>query len=199
MPDELVGELDPFVLRDVGDVVLFDFGGLGVTGEIEAAGEAHDVGVDDDAGSDAVGAAEDHVGGFSGDAWEGEDLLHGARDFAAKFFDDGFAGAHDRFGFVAEEAGGAEVLFEFVGSGVGEGFRRWIFFVKRGGDLVDTRTSVVWAESDGGDEEVGRAIRGLGFAGGVRGRLGRGRRGWPGRGGGRCRGRILCRWGVFGI
>ena len=95
--DELVGELDPAVLWDDAHEVLFDFDGLGVDGELEAAGEAQDVGVDDDARGDAEPGAEDDVGGFAGDAGKLEDFFHCLGDFAVEFFDEHAGGADDAF------------------------------------------------------------------------------------------------------
>lgn len=84
--DELVGELDPTAFGDDGLEVLLDGDGVGAGGELEASGEAENVGVDDDAGGDAVPGAEDDVGGFARDAGELEHLVHGVGDFAGEFF-----------------------------------------------------------------------------------------------------------------
>lgn len=110
--DEFVGELDPAVLRDDVHEVLLDFDGVGVGGELEAAREAEHVGVDDDAGGDAVPGAEDDVGGFARDAGQLEHLVHSFGDFALEFFDEDAGGADDALGFVAEEACGVDDLFD---------------------------------------------------------------------------------------
>ena len=51
--DHLVGEVDPFGLGDDAHEVALNFFGGGLAGEFEAAGEAEDVCVHDDADGDA--------------------------------------------------------------------------------------------------------------------------------------------------
>lgn len=103
--DEEVGELAPGVLGELGDEVAFDHGDGGVLGgEVEAFGETFDVGIDDDAGVETEGVAEDDVGGFAGDAAEGEEFFHRARDVATEALADGGHGFVDGEGFVSEEA-----------------------------------------------------------------------------------------------
>jgi hypothetical protein len=169
VPDELVGEEHPFIFGQDLDEILLDFFWVGVFGEVEAVGEADDVGIDDDAAGDSVAGAEDDVAGLAGDAGEGEDLLHGLGDNAAEFFDEFFGGAHDGFCFVAEETGGADFLFELTGVGVGEMFWRGIFFEERGRDLVDADVGALGGE-DGGDEELeGVVVDEFAGGGGVHG------------------------------
>src|SRR5215831_5633816 len=49
VPDQLVGELNPFVLGDDAHEVVFDFSGILVLRQIETPRKAHDVSVHDDA------------------------------------------------------------------------------------------------------------------------------------------------------
>lgn len=88
--DEEVGEGDPFGFGDELHEVLFDFYWVGLGGEAEFAGEAHDVGVDGDAFGFVVGAGEDDVGGFAGDTGEGVEFFHSVGDFVLVFFVDYF-------------------------------------------------------------------------------------------------------------
>lgn len=137
--DELVGELNPAVFGDDLFEVLLDFDGLGVGGELEAAAEAEDVRVDDDAGGDAVPGAEDDVGGFARDAGKFEHLVHGLGDLAVELVDENSGGADDALRFVAVEAGGLDEFFdggwvrfrEGLGSGV-EAEQLWCDLVHAG-------------------------------------------------------------------
>ena len=70
MGDESVREVDPFLSRNDGHQVGFDFHGIVVRCEAKPATEAADVGVDDDASRFAEGDAEDDVGGLTADAGE---------------------------------------------------------------------------------------------------------------------------------
>ena len=155
VPDQLVREDDPFVLRDHEGQVLFDFLWVFVAGEVQAIRKALDVGVNDDATGDAVGGSEDDIGGFARNAGELQDFFHRTRDFIAVDLNDCFAGAHDGFGFVAEEAGGANFLFQFGGIGGGEVLRRFVFFEQFLGDFVHANVSALRGE-DRGNQQLKR-------------------------------------------
>ncbi len=105
MVDEHMGEVEPVLLGDDAHEVLFDFDGVFAGGPAETAGETADVGVYDEAYYDAIGVAEYDVGGFAGDAGQGEQLFHGARDFAAIVGNQTLGGAAQVFGFVAVKSG----------------------------------------------------------------------------------------------
>ena len=137
VPDQLVREKDPAILRDDAHEVLLDFLGIGVAGEVEAGGEALDVGVHDHAGSDAERRAQHDVGGLARHAGQREQFLHRARDFLAEIVDQLLAGALDGLGLVAEETGRADFGFEFARIGVGEIFRRLVFLKERASHFVD--------------------------------------------------------------
>ena len=64
--------------NDLHQLLLDFFGGVAF-GEVEAAGDAEDVGVDDDAFGLAEADAEDDVGGFAGGAGNGDELGEGLR------------------------------------------------------------------------------------------------------------------------
>ena len=76
----------------------------------------------------AVGVAEDAVGGFSSDAGQLDELVHGVGDFRFVFFDDGFGGGDYVFGFVFVEAGRADVLLELFRVGAGVVVDGFVFF-----------------------------------------------------------------------
>ena len=71
-------------MRSRGNASLSSFDGLTESffGEGVAASEALDVGVYDEADVDVKGVAQDDVGGFSCDAFEFEEFVHGLRDLA---------------------------------------------------------------------------------------------------------------------
>lgn len=156
--DELVGELNPAIFGDDFFEVLLDFDGVGVCGEFEAAREAEDVGVHNDAGGDAVPGAEDDVGGLAGDAGELEHLVHGLGDFAVEFFDENAGGADDALGFVAEEAGGLDELFDRSGVGFGEGVGSGELGEELGRDHVDADVCGLRGQDGGNGEFEGVAV-----------------------------------------
>ena len=152
VPDELVGEDDPFVLWDHGHQVMLDFFGVLVSRQIQALRKPHDMRVNHDAAGDSEGGAEDDVAGFARNAGEGKDFVHGARDFAAEFLQDAFAGANDRFCFIAEESRGTNFIFQFGGAGVGEIFWRFVFFVKFLGHLIHAHVGALRRENRGNEQ-----------------------------------------------
>ena len=164
VPDELMGEDDPFILRDHGHQIILDFLGVLVACQVQALRKPHDMGVNHDAAADAEGGAENDVSGFAGNAGKGKDFVHGARDFAAEFLEDTFAGADDRFCFIAEESRGANFIFQFGGIGIGEIFWRFIFLIKFLGDLIYAHVGALRGENRGNEQLEGVFV--FQFAGG---------------------------------
>ena len=123
----------PGVLRDLFDEVFLDFDRVGVFGQPEAFAQARDVGVDDDAGFDAVGVAEDDIGGFASDPGEMGEGFEFAGDFAFVVVDEGLGGGADIFRFVAEEAGGMDEVFEVFLARGGHAFGVREFLEEGGG------------------------------------------------------------------
>src|SRR3954463_12643130 len=109
MPDQLVGKVDPLLAWDDLHKVLLDLLRHLIAGEFKTPRETVDVGVDDDALRFLEPRTEDDVGGFAGNSGQGEELVHLLRDLAFEIFDDLARGADDRFRFVAEEAGAANI------------------------------------------------------------------------------------------
>ena len=166
MPDEHVADVAPLVLRELGHEPLLDGGDRCVFGgEGEAFAEAVDVGVDDEAGVDVEGVAEDDVGGFSRDAAEGEKLVHGLRDLAFEVLHERGHGGVDGLGFVTKEADGFDVGFDLVGRRSGEGGGRGEGFEKRGRDFVDGDIGGLCGENGGDEQLVRRGV--VEFADGV--------------------------------
>ena len=153
VPDEEVAPEGPGVLGDNLYKIPFDFDGVFLFGEAEALAEAGDVGVDDDAGLDAVGVAQDDVGGFASDTGKIGQRFEIFRDLAAVLLRDGFGGSDEIFGFVAEEAGGADEVFDVFLLRGGESFGVGVFFKEGGRHHVDADVGALRGE-DGGDEEL---------------------------------------------
>ena len=157
MPDEEVAPEGPGVLGDLFDEVLFDFDRIFLLGQTEALAQAGDVGVDDDAGFDAVGVAEDDVGGFASDPGEMGEGFEFAGDFAFVVVDECLGGGTDIFRFVAEEAGGTDEVFEVFLARGGHAFGVRVFLEEGGGHQVDAHVGALRGE-DGGDEELEGAV-----------------------------------------
>ncbi len=165
--DQLVGELNPAVVRDDLHQVLFDGLRGFAAGEAQAAGDAKDVRIDDDAFSFAVGDAENNAGGLASGSGDGEQLGHGLRDFAVELLAHDAACALDRFGFVVVEAGGANELFNRLDRCFGHALRRGVSREELGGDHVDAGVGALGAE-DGRDQKLpGRGVDQRALGGGV--------------------------------
>ena len=115
------------------------------------------MGIDDDTGFNAVGVAEDDIGGFASDAGEVSEVLEILRNFTVMFPHEGFRGGDEILGFVAEETGGADEVFDVFLFGRSECFGVRVFFEKGGRHHVDAHVGALRGE-DGGDEELEGAL-----------------------------------------
>ena len=157
VPDEEMAPEGPGVLGDLFDEVFFDFDRVFLFGQAEALAQAGDVGVDDHASFDAVGVAEDDVGGFASDTREMGEGFEFAGDLAVMVLNQGLGGGADVFRFVAEEAGGADDFFEVFLARGGHAFGVGEFLEEGGGHQVDAHVGALRGE-DGGDEELEGAV-----------------------------------------
>jgi len=153
--DEFVGELYPAVFGDDLFEVLLDFDGLGVGGELEAAREAKDVRVDDDAGGDAVPGAKDDVRGLARDAGELRHLVDGFGNFAVEFVHEDTRGGNDVLCFGTEEARALDDLLDGRRVGFRERFGGREEPEEFGRRLVDADVCGLRGE-DGGDGQLER-------------------------------------------
>jgi hypothetical protein len=149
--NNLVGEVDPFVLREDAHEVLLDLDRLVVLREFEAAGDAVHVGVYNDADGFAEPGAEDDIGGLAGGAGNSEEPFHVVGYLSGEIVNDYFCGSDDGFGFVAEESRGLDVGLELLGSECGEVLGRWVLLEDDGCDHVYAGVGALGGE-DGGDE-----------------------------------------------
>jgi len=136
---------------------LLDFFGRGLPGEVKAAGEALDVGVDDDAFRFPVGDAEDDAGGLAAAAGKLDEFSHRVRHLAGMLFGNGPATGTDGFGFVAEKASGFDEVFKFARWCFGKIGGGPVLGEEGGGDFVDADVGALGAEN-GGDEELERVF-----------------------------------------
>ena len=120
-------------------------------------GDAEDVRIHHHAAGDAVGCAQDYVGGFARHAGQGEQFLHGFRDFAAEVVHDFGGGADDVLRFVAEEAGGMNLPLQFFLRQGDEILRGGVLAKEFRRDLVHALVSALRGE-DGGDEKLERVL-----------------------------------------
>lgn len=120
--DEIMVQLSPLGLGEKGDEVLFDMiGGLGV-GEAEAMCQTFDVGVYGDAFVDPEGIGENDIGGFSGDARQGNELTHCGRHLSLVFLDNPVCCCKKVFRFVVKKASAADGIFNGFQVGLRQGF-----------------------------------------------------------------------------
>ena len=151
--DQLMREGDPTVLRNELHQVMLDLLRLVVDRKLKPAREAQDMRVDDHADGDLIPAPAHDVGRLAGDAGKLEQLFHGLRDLVAEALDDGFGGALDGLGLIAEEAGGADQRFELGQGSGGHVLRAGIGAEERGCDQIDAGVGALRGE-DGGDREL---------------------------------------------
>jgi hypothetical protein len=137
VPDEPVTEQGPELAWDEGHEIELDFFGLLLPGELEALGEAGDVGIDDDALVEVKGIAEDHVGGFAADPIELHQGFHGGRHLAMVVGEESTTAALDMACFATEETEGADLLLESFDGGMGVIGGGAVFLEEVGGDEVD--------------------------------------------------------------
>ena len=164
--DELVGEVDPAILRNDEHEVAFDLDGISVGGEFKPAGEAKHVGVDDDSGGDAEPGAKDDIAGLSSGAGDAEHLVHGLRDLAVELAGDEIGGGDQGLGFLAKEAEAFQEFLQGFWRGLGHVSRRGVGVEEHGRDDVDACVGALGGQ-DGGDSEfpsvgVGEGADGVG-------------------------------------
>ncbi len=94
MPNQLVGKLDPLVLRQNIHQILLDLLGFFLLCEFQPPCESQHMGIDHNATRNSVSRAQDYVGRLARHSWQREHLFHRSRHFATELFHNSFAGAH---------------------------------------------------------------------------------------------------------
>jgi hypothetical protein len=102
VPDQLIGEGLPRVLRQHRHEIALDLHRVGLAGEAEPRRQPRHVGVDDHADGGAERRRQDHVGGLAGDAGQGHQRVEIGRHLAAVALDQrpGHADQAPRLGAV---------------------------------------------------------------------------------------------------
>jgi len=156
--DDLVGEVDPAVLRDDFHQFLLDLWSGFAFGQAETSGYAEDVCVDDYSFGLFEGDAQDDVGGFASRAWDRDQFGERLGNLAMEVGKDFVSGAVDGFGLVVEEAGGADESFELRQGCFGHGRRSREALEEFRCDHVDADIGALCGE-DGGDQQFpGRGV-----------------------------------------
>lgn len=158
-------EEDPIGSGHELDQVLFNGHGVRGAAEGESGGEALDVGVDNDAGSDLKGAPENDVGGLATNAVEGDEGFEVLRNLALVKVQELAAAGLDVAGLVAEQADAPDVLGKLFDGCLGIVGGGAVFFEEAGGDDVDLSIGALGGK-DGGDQEF-KGIGEVEFAMGI--------------------------------
>ena len=154
MHDQKVRELRPCFGRHDGAHVGFDDFRVRGVRKSDQPGQTPHVRVDRESGLSQC-IAEHHICGFSADAGELEQFLHGAGDFAVEMFDKGLSRFGDMRRFRPIESAGENGLFEFVPAAFRERFRVRPPFEKIAGDHIHAFVRALGGK-DRGDEELKR-------------------------------------------
>ena len=117
--DHAMAQRDPLAFRQLSHQVAFDFFGVFFPGQAEPSTEPADVRVDHDARGDAERCAQHHIGGFSADAGQFDQLVELLRHLAVVAFEQRLAAVLDVFGLIAKETGALNVTFQLIAIGPG--------------------------------------------------------------------------------
>jgi len=114
MVNELVAKDDPFVLWNKPHKVLFDLIPVFFFGETQTSAYPFDVSVHNHTGGNSVGGTEHYICRFTSDAGKLRQEVNIAGYLPLVFFGEYLAALADHFGFIAEKAGGLDILFELL-------------------------------------------------------------------------------------
>src|SRR5664279_4529175 len=155
--DDLVRETNPLVARDRLHQVLLDLLRILVFRQLQAARDALHMRVHHHAVGDPVPRSQHDVRGLAGHSGQLQEFVHGARYLAAELADQLTGGAHHRLRFVAEESGGANVVFELFGLERGKRFGRRVFLEDDRRDHVDAYVGAL-RRKDGRHQQLPGAV-----------------------------------------
>lgn len=125
--DHAVRKVDPFPLGQQPHQVLFDLDRVGVPGETQPLAQACDMSIDDHAGRNAKGGAQDDVGGLATHARQLDQRGQVLGHLAAMFSDQAAGGAGDALGLVAKEPGALDGPLEVGRAGGRQGLGVGVF------------------------------------------------------------------------
>ena len=157
MPNQLMGKENPAIFRNHFHQIRFDFLRVGILRQIEPARKPLHVRIDNDSRRDSEPSPQHDVRSLPRDAGKLEDLLHRARHFTAKFFDDLLAGAQNRFGLVAVKTGRADFFFDIERIRIRKRGRSWVLLEEPRRDHVHALVGAL-RRKNRGDEELERVV-----------------------------------------
>ena len=155
VPNHLVAEFDPALLRHDLHQVALDSIGCGFGGHAKAIADSENVSIDHDTVGDAERSAENDIGGLARNAGESHKLVYRARNLAAKPLNDAARHSQEVFGLHAEETGGADEVLQLVGVGPCQTSDRRVARKQIGGYNVDAFVGALRAEDRRHEELIG--------------------------------------------
>src|SRR5712671_7087105 len=114
MPNDLMGEQNPFLARDHPHQVLLDILGIVILRELQPARNAMNVRVHDQTLRLAEPCSENYIRGLAGHSWESEQVTHVIGNSATEIIDDLARRPNHRLRFVPKEAGRANVWLKLL-------------------------------------------------------------------------------------
>ena len=149
-----VAEIVGFLRGQAGPELLLRLAGvLGAVGEAQKARDPHAVGVGYHHAGGVMDVPQDQVGGLPAYSRQGEELLHGAGDFAVKFFQKHPGGKDDVLGLGPEEAAGVDVRLDVRRLRPGQGLQGGVVGEEGGGHLIHPLVGTLGGEP-GGKEQL---------------------------------------------
>lgn len=147
MPDEQMREINPVLARHYLQKGCFDFLRCAMPREAQPVTESGDVRVHDDAFCFAVRDSEDDVGSLAPNTGELDQCVQLVGNPPVILIGNDPASFADGAGFVAEEAGGTDDLFQITQRGRGEVRSSLVTGKQRRGDKVDASIRALGTEN----------------------------------------------------
>ncbi len=145
MEYHVVGVNGPVFLRPEGHEILLNFGGVLVSGEAEAVGDAPAMGVYNNARYVET-FAQYSIGDFPANAGQAQEVVHGTGYPALIVCQQYAAALPDGPGFLVEKAAGADIILEFAGGGLHKIARIPVLFEQVAADHIYARIGALRRE-----------------------------------------------------
>ena len=167
MPNQLVRKEDPAIFRNHFHQIGLNFLRVGILRQIEPARKPLHVRIDNDSRRDSEPCSQHDVRCLPRNTRKRENLLHRARHFTAKFFDDLFAGAEDRFRLVAVKTGRADFFFDIPRIRIRKRGRSWVLLEESRSDHVHALIGALRRKNRGGQQLPGVVMLQRAAGGGI--------------------------------
>jgi hypothetical protein len=151
--DDLMREENPAVLWNRLHQILFDLRWIVLAGQIEAAGDAVNMGIYDDSRSNSKGSSEHDVGSLSRSAGDGKQVFDVTRNLAFEVVFNSLRRANNAPRFVVEEACRTDIISELVLICVSEVGDGRVLLEEAGRDLIDALVGALRGQ-DRGDKQL---------------------------------------------